>query len=188
MKKTLLLCLLAIGSTNTMADVYIGVDYGATSNTTEIIGGTNDVDETNKYKDISVKLGIGEDGDWKGQIRVSSLSYDKTIFDSSHKKLIEVSFDGIKEFEIQSVQNLYPFIKFGFGIGSMSIDGYSESSITSASFNLGVGISYNVIDHINLIGGVDYIGRSWQDVQISTYTLSTFDSGAKPYIGVNYTF
>lgn len=70
----------------------------------------------------------------------------------------------------------------------MSVDGYTDSSISEVSFKAGVGVSYKAIDHLYIIGGVDYVGRKWQDVTIGTVTISTTDSGFQPYIGVNYAF
>ena len=97
----------------------------------------------------------------------------------------------IKEFETSS--QVYPFVKVGLGAGSMSVDGYSESDINAVSVNIGAGVSYKATENLYLIGGIDYIGRSWQDIEYThslgdTTTISTSDSGFKPYIGANYKF
>ncbi|MEN4054243.1 MULTISPECIES: hypothetical protein [Sulfurimonas] len=192
MKKSLLLAGLLLAGSSAMADIYVGIDYGANSNdtTVEVLGVS--VDVSNKYKDATIKVGSGQDGDWKGQLRLSRISYDKAIFDSSHKTLTEFGGDVIKEFSLNSIKNLYPYVKVGLGVGSMNVDGYSDSSITEVSFNIGIGISYKAVEHLYIIGGVDYVGRKWQDVQYTvgstTYTVSTTDSGAQPYIGINYAF
>ncbi len=190
MKKSLVLAgLLAIGSTAAMADIYVGVDYGANANTQKASGAFTD-SRSNKYGDFSFKVGGGTDGDWKSQLRISSISYDKPTFDSTHKTLIEFGGDIIKEFTIDSVKNLYPYVKVGLGVGSMSVDGYNQSSITEVSYKAGVGVSYKAIKHVYIIGGVDYVGRKWQDIQINIAgdTVSITDGGAQPYIGVNYAF
>ena len=143
MKKSLFLTsLLAIGATSAMANMYIGVDYGANGNDTKITGSGVDARVSNKYSDFTFKMGGGADGDWKSQFRISSISYDKPIFDATHKTLIEFGGDVIKEFTIDSVKNLYPYVKVGLGSGSMSVDGYDKSSIAEVSFNAGVGVSY----------------------------------------------
>jgi opacity protein-like surface antigen len=171
-----------------MADIYVGVDYGANANDTEVEGGGISATVSNKYSDFSFKVGTGTDGDWKGQLRLSRISYDKPIFDNTHKTLIEFGGDVIKEFTIDSVKNLYPYVKVGLGVGSMSVDGYTDSSISEVSFKAGAGVSYKAIEHLYIIGGVDYIGRKWQDIIFGTVTISTTDSGFQPYIGVNYAF
>ncbi len=189
MKKSLVLAsLLVMGSTSAMADIYVGVEYGANANDTEVEWEGNSASVSNKYSDFSFKVGAGADGDWKGQLRISSISYDKPIFDNTHKTLIEFGVDAIKEFSISSVKNLYPYVKFGLGTGSMDIDGYEESSISEVSFKAGLGVSYKAVEHLYIVGGVDYVARAWQDVKISTTIVSVTDSGAQPYIGINYAF
>ena len=192
MKKSLFLTnLLAIGATSAMANIYIGVDYGANANTQKESGYFT-ASRLNKYSDFSFKIGGGADGDWKSQFRISSISYDKPIFDTTHKTLIEFGDDVIKEFTIDSVKNLYPYVKVGLGSGSMSVDGFDKSSIAEVSFNAGVGVSYKTIDHLYIIGGVDYIGRKWQNIQADlaghTLTVTVTDGGMQSYIGVNYAF
>ena len=141
---------------------------------------------------LPIKVGGGRDGGWKSQIRLSHISYDKAIFDNSNKTLTEFGMDIIKEFSIDSIGNLYPYIKAGLGFGSMSVDGFSKSSIAEVSYKAGIGLSYKAINHLYIIAGVDYVGRKWQDLQYSsgftTYTFSTTGSGAQPYIGMNYAF
>lgn len=179
---------MAIGSTAAMADIYVGVDYGANANDTKVEAGSFSESVSNKYSDFSFKVGAGTDGDWKGQLRLSRISYDKAIFDDTHKTLIEFGGDVIKEFTIDSVKNLYPYVKLGIGVGSMSVDGYSDSSISEVSFKAGVGVSYKAVEHFYIVGGVDYVGRKWQDITYGTTTVSVTDGGAQPYIGVNYAF
>ncbi|WP_434581347.1 hypothetical protein MLC52_03625 [Sulfurimonas sp. NW15] len=188
MKKSFVLAsLLVLGATSAMAGMYVGIDFGVNSNTDKVTGASSG-SWKNKYKDFSVKIGTGKDGDWKGQLRLSRISYNETIFDATHKTLIEFGGDTIKEFTLESVKNLYPYVKIGLGVGSMSVDGYSDSSISEVSFNAGVGVSYKALENVYLIAGVDYVGRKWQDVTIGAYTWSTTGSGVKPYIGVNYAF
>lgn len=191
MKKSLVLAsLLMIGSTAAMADIYVGVDYGANANDTKVDATNgNSATVSNKYSDFSFKVGAGTDGDWKRQLRLSRISYDKAIFDYTHKTLIEFGGDVIKEFSLDSVKNLYPYLKLGIGFGSMSVDGYTDSSIAEISFKAGVGVSYKAVDHFYIVGGVDYVGRKWQDIiTYGAVTVTTTDGGVQPYIGVNYAF
>ena len=188
MKKSLVLAGLLIVGTNAMSDMYVGVDFGINSNTNKATVGSTSASQKNKYKDLSIKFGNGKDGSWKNQLRLSRISYDKTIFDNTHKTLTEFGGDVIKEFTLNSVKNLYPYIKVGLGYGYMSIDGANKSSIAEVSFNAGVGISYKAKEHLYLITGMDYVGRKWQDIARGTYTISITDSGVKPYIGLNYAF
>ncbi|OHE17109.1 MAG: hypothetical protein A2540_01580 [Sulfurimonas sp. RIFOXYD2_FULL_37_8] len=193
MKNKILLSLLVSGllSSAAMADgIYVGVEYGMASNETEVDDGSASYKGDNDYKDFKFKVGYGEDGGFKGQIGLSFISFDETVFDDENSDLIEVGFDVIKEFEV--TKNFYPFVKIGFGVGSMSVDGYEDSSIYEVSFNVGAGISFKATDNLYLIGGVDYVGRKWQDIEVAGYyvpsTITTTESGFKPYVGLNYKF
>lgn len=195
MKNKILLGLAAssLVASAALADVYVGVEYGAASNTTErevtgSMNGTYDYD--NNYKDIKLKVGAGEDGGIKVQAYLSFISYDEYIFDNSNKDYTEIGVELIKEFEVSS--SLYPFIKGGMGVGVMDVEGYSEDSILAVSLNLGAGLSFKATDNISLLAGVDYVYRKWQDIEFRdgwrTTTVSIADSGIKPYIGVNFQF
>lgn len=192
MKNKILLSLLTscMISGVAMADMYVGVEYGAAKNKTTMDDGSSSFTGDNDYSDVKLKIGTGDDGGIKGQMTLSFVSFDEAIFDNKNSDLVELGFDVIKEFEV--TKEFYPFIKAGFGVGSMSVEGYSESSIREVSFNVGAGVSYKVVDHLYLIAGVDYVGRKWQDIEYqsgwSTVTVSTTESGVKPYVGVNYRF
>lgn len=192
MKKKLLfgLVISSMISSVAIADMYVGIEYGFAKNETTIDDGGFSFSGDNNYKDIKLKVGAGNDGEFKGQMTLSFVSFDEAVFDGENSNLIELGFDVIKEFEV--TKEFYPFLKAGFGVGSMSVDGYEESNIYEMSFNVGAGISYKAVDHLYLIGGVDYVGRKWQDIEYrsgwSTVTVSTTESGFKPYIGVNYQF
>lgn len=189
MKKIVLATLFAssVISSAAMADVYMGVEYGAANNSTSIDWDSGySYTGDNNYKDVKFKLGSGADGGVKSQFTLSLISYDETVFDDTNKDLMEFGFDIIKEFEV--TPSFYPFVKAGLGIGTMDVEGYTEDSIMSVSFNVGAGVSYKVIDHLYLLAGVDYVARKWQDIEYGTTTVSTTDSAFKPYIGVNYQF
>jgi len=188
--KGLLVSGLFLGTVGTaFAGTYIGVDYGKVSNEDEIeVNNATAATLDNEYSDFSIKFGSGNDGDWKTQVRLSMIAFDKALFDASNKELTEIGVDVIKEFEVAN--NLYPFIKFGFGFGWMDVDGYLDDSIKEFSFNAGAGVSYKVMEHLDVLAGVDYVGRSWQDVEyIGTgLTASVAGSGMKAYVGMNYSF
>lgn len=195
-KKVLVGCLVSsMLSVAAVADVYVGVEYGSAKNTTTLdVSGYGTIEGDNDYSDVKFKIGTGTDGGVKFQGTLSLISYDETVFDDTNKDLMEFGVDFMKEFEVSP--SFYPFIKAGFGVGSMTVDGYSEDSIVTVSFNLGAGISYKATENIYVIGGVDYVARKWQDIEYSGYngyyyetiTLSTSDSAMKPYIGINYKF
>lgn len=205
-KKIVLATLVASGLMAADSGLYIGLDYGSAKNTTKQEMSAFSFSGDNDYSDIKLKLGTGTDGGVKFQGTISRKSFQEAVFDDKNKDLTEFGLDIIKEFEVSS--SVYPFIKAGFGVGSMSVEGYTKDSVVAVSFNVGAGISYKVVDHLYLIAGVDYIGRKWQDIEqqvitprvidygigtrtvydTNTYTLSTTDSAFAPYVGVNYKF
>lgn len=190
MKKILLAAMLTSGLMAADSGLYMGVEYGKSTNDQKFTVDSYSATLENDYSDLKFKIGGGTDGDVKFQGTLSMISYTDSIFDSSHKDLMEFGFDVIKEFEVSPA--FYPFLKIGLGVGSMDVDGYTDDKILAVSFNLGAGISYKVIDHLYVLAGVDYVGRKWQDIKatdgFSTVTISTTDSGVKPYIGMNYRF
>ncbi|MDY0116312.1 MAG: hypothetical protein RBR59_01900 [Sulfurimonadaceae bacterium] len=179
-----------------LADIYVGVEYGNSSNKTKYeesgLLGNESEKFTNKYSDIKLKLGTGTDGGVKAHLYLSSISYKHAIFDDSHKRLTEFGVEVIKEFEV--TKEIYPFVKGGLGVGSMSVDGMSDSSILAVSLSIGGGVAYKVTENISLLAGVDYAIRKWQDIEYKTtggttfYTVEITDAGVKPYVGVNFQF
>lgn len=247
-KKLCLIGLLLFGVVKLSADVYIGIDYGATSNDTSVSIGqekgfldtisetssdtfSKNIEDTNDYRDFTIKAGVGEDGGWKGQLRFSYITYDKPIFDNSHDKLLEFGADIIKEFKIPQIPNFYPYVQAGIGFGWMDADNRelpadsngtqslqlsqsvtdtepvpnpnpnpndaSVHSVNELSYSVGAGISYKMVEHLYIVGGVSYIKRKWKDETYEfqdaegntvTTTLSATDSGIRTYIGLNYSF
>ncbi|MBU0721377.1 porin family protein [bacterium] len=188
MKNKILLGLLvgSLAMSSASADMYVGVEYGVASNTDKIESSSGgSAEQDNAYSDLKLKIGGGEDGGIKAQISLSMITYDKTIFDYTNKDLAELGVDIIKEFEV--TKDIYPFLKVGLGYGSMTVEGYAEDSIAEVSFNFGAGVSYKAMEHVYLIAGIDFIGRTWQDIQ-AVYTYSTTGSATKPYVGLNYQF
>ncbi|MGD9655043.1 MAG: outer membrane protein [Sulfuricurvum sp.] len=195
MKNKILLGLAAssLVASAAMADVYVGVEYGAASNTEEwewtgASNGTREYD--NDYRDIKLKIGGGEDGGVKVQATLSFIKFDDIVFDATNKDYIEVGVDLIKEFEVN--KNVYPFIKGGLGVGSMDVEGYNQSSILAVSVNVGAGVSFKATDNFYFVGGIDYVYRDWQDIEyttgLSTTTVNMTNSALKPYIGANFKF
>ncbi|MFT7860721.1 MAG: hypothetical protein ABXS93_07275, partial [Sulfurimonas sp.] len=74
MKKTLVSSALALSllSSVASADFYVGFDVGTVNNTDELESTTGaTASQDNTYRDLSIKIGAGEDGGWKGQLKLS---------------------------------------------------------------------------------------------------------------------
>jgi len=180
---TLTLQLLA---TSLIASSYVGFDVGR-SKTTINGGVTASQRETSSV--FGLKYIYGKDGSSKYQVRLSYNHYFDPIFDEHNQDLYDLGFDYIHEFDAQ--HDIYPYVKIGMGLGTMSIDNASRSHINALSFNAGFGVSFRLPKHFYLVTGFEYVGRSWQDIDYVTATeksLTTYSYGLGLYVGVNYGF
>ena len=90
-----------------------------------------------------------------------------------------------------------PFVKVGFGLGQADTDlkiinyssGDTTDNIYNGHFNLGGGLSYSFTDNLAITAGLEYVYRSWQDLEYSNgLTLSTTDSVFRFGVGLDVTF
>jgi opacity protein-like surface antigen len=89
-----------------------------------------------------------------------------------------------------------PFVKVGFGLGQADTDlnfikdsGDTTDNILNSHLNLGGGLSYSFTDNLAVTAGLEYIYRSWQDVEYNNdLTLSRTDSVFRFGVGVDVTF
>jgi len=78
---------------------------------------------------------------------------------------------GVNKVITFSSESLVPFFKIGAGIGQADTDtefvtatGDNTDNIGNVHFNIGVGMSYRIIDSVAITGGLDITYRKWQDV------------------------
>lgn len=189
--------------TNASADTkwYAGVELGSASNTTEyeteILGFSVSDDVDNNYKDIKFVVGKGTGDNWYTQLYLSKVTFDNSAcyytnsiiadfcFDD---EMMEIGVEVMKKFEVSN--NLLPFVKFGFGVGSRDAEGLDESSISSVGLAIGAGLDFKVNESISLLGGIDFGYRKYQDVEYfgGLLTVETSETYQKLYIGANYRF
>jgi opacity protein-like surface antigen len=192
MKKIILLTCIT-GALMAESSFYVGFDFGKADNTDKHTSEDISLKNQNSYSDSKIKLGIQADGTTDFQLTFSKISYDEGVLrGSTGSKLYEVGLDIIKEFEVTS--SLSPFIKLGVGYGKMDTQSSAYGNVNEFSTNVGIGLSYKLIEHIYVLAGVDYIYRHWNDISInqvppaSSITEETRGSAIKPYIGLNYKF
>ena len=189
MKKIIMGAALAASllSTQVSADMYVGIDMLSSKNTftadANRLGSASADDDSKAFK---LKIGSANSDGWRFQGYYLRETYDIPVFDSSNDVLNEFGFDVIKGFEV--TPEFSPFLQAGIGIGSMSVNGYSESSIMEYSLKIGAGVMYKVISNLELIAGVDLQHRGWQDIQVGTVTVSITEKSTKLYAGINYHF
>lgn len=191
MKKILILWMFITLNTIMANDTYVGVDLSMASNTHTYTGsGTNltpyEVD--NDTTGLKFKLGYGENGDWKIQGYFAVIAFDKGVYDSENNPLYEVGAEVIKEFTLS--EDIYPFVKGGFGFGMMGVSGYGQASASEMTYSLGAGLLYQAFDSIALVGGLDYLHREWGNITeaVTLQHKNVQDEAMAWYVGVNYTF
>ena len=192
MNKIILLTFLT-GALMAESSFYVGLDFGKADNTDKHTSEDISLKNENSYSDSKIKLGIQADGTTDFQLTFSKISYDEGVLrGSTGSELYEVGLDIIKEFEVTS--SLSPFIKLGVGYGKMDTQSSAYGNVNEFSTNVGIGLSYKLIEHIYVLAGVDYIYRHWNDISInqvppaSSITEETRGSAIKPYVGLNYKF
>ncbi len=169
------------------AEMYMGLDYQYDVN---ILKGGIAENPLLGANNVKLKLGYGETGGIKYQVRLAYVHFDQAIFDDSNQALYELGSDFIKEFRAQ--ENIYPYVKVGFGLGYMPIEQVDTSHINSLALNAGFGISFDTqADSLFVVVGFDYLWRKWDDISYTnaeSQTLSTHTSGLSTYVGLDYKF
>ncbi len=169
-----------IGSALT-ADIYVGAEYGVISGTnTYSMDGHPDTEYDYDATSLKFKVGAGSDGGVKFH------AYYAMINNDDSDDISEVGVELIKEFEVSD--SFYPYIKFGLGYGWMDYVSAEEDTINEISYGIGVGLSFKVADSLYIIGGIDYSGRVWQEIEFSGGDLTTTSSELTPYAGLNFAF
>lgn len=167
-------------------NMYVGLDVLKSNNTFTLEANGASVDVDSNSQAFKLKLGWILNNDWRTQIYFLNEKYDDTLFDASNDKLNELGLDFIKGFEI--TPEFSPFIQAGFGYGWMNVDGYTEDSIAEFNLKAGAGVMYKVIPEFELLAGVDFQYKKWQDIKIGSVTVETSENSTKFYVGANYHF
>ncbi len=193
MKKILVGALLGCSllSTQVLAEnknMYIGLDYSKNNNTlsADLTNGYYINDSANDSSGFKLKIGMISESGWRFQGYYQRETYDKTIFDSSNNQLSEFGLDIIKSFEV--TPEFYPFIQAGLGYGTMDVNGYTSSSISSVSFKVGAGVIYKIVPAFEIMAGLDFQARSWQEIKYTNYDAAVTEKSTKLYLGANFLF
>lgn len=173
----------ALASENSM---YVGLDVLKSNNTftVEANGGSADVDSNSQA--FKLKIGSASNNGWRMQGYVLRETYDDTLFDATHDTLTELGLDIIKGFEI--TPEFSPFVQVGFGYGWMDVDGYTDNSIKEFNLKAGAGVMYKVTPKFELLAGLDFQHKRWQDIKVGSVTVETTENSTKLYVGANYHF
>ena len=194
MKKIITAMLITAGITSSLAaesNLYVGLDLINSSNTftVDVAGGSADVDDDSSG--FKLKFGSALSDGLRVQAYFLRETYDETLFDDKNDVLNEIGLDLIKGFEV--TPEFSPFIQAGIGYGWMDVEGLSETSIKEVSVKIGAGVMYKVTPAFELLAGIDFQARAWQDIELfipnyGTVTVETSEKSTKLYIGANVHF
>ena len=181
------------------AQWFVGIEYPFTTELSmkNEIAGQNDTTDFD-YKPLVVKVGAGTPGDWNMDLYYAT---GKLEFDdyTSDDPLNEIGYDIRKEFGLESVKGLAPYLQGGFSVGWMKLNDntmiqYDQDLRLNFGLKVGAGIAYLLAEHFQFLLGIDYKYRVWQDIEYQslngadTFTLKTSDSGTNVYAGFNLWF
>ena len=191
MKKILLSlgALAALGTTTANADLLIGVEYNAMSSMTQ----TNEYSSGRSYEHeftyqpVMFKVGLGTPGENYMYIyyQTATKEYDEG---GESLDLMEFGYDYVGQFDV-GVKNFHPFWQFGAAYGAIDLanpEYYDQDSRYAVSVKLGAGASYYVLPQVELLAGVHYQYRFYQDIDYGYTTQTTNDSGVNVFVGVNF--
>jgi len=176
--------------------LYVGLDvFKGETNYEETI------DDFSYSKDIDLdqdgfrlKFGAELENNWRLQGYFKS--EDVELFDEN---IYGIGIDLIKAF--QATDKFYPFIQVGAGLDWMELKNefdiaFSDDEISALALKFGVGATYKITNTIEVLGGIDWQYRTWDDIDvievyypfIYEYTVETEDTSQTMYLGLNIFF
>lgn len=202
MKRNIFISSLFLFSSLSAADLYLGIDSGYGMMSQERENNFHSISEDFNAIATNIKVGYGDSNGLSAE-----LFYGFNILDFEYKDETMLHEVGLNlKYGVELVKNLNFFVLAGasYGFGELDLIEnsalYQESDLSSESFlsyKGGLGLNYRIDESFELLTGVDYIYRDYEDMTISQsmpplgiyeYTQSKFDSGITMYIGVNFYF
>ncbi len=177
--------------------LYVGLDVFKGESSAEgtikssYFGGTvAELDEDFDQDGFRVKLGAELENNWRLQGYFKNEDFD--LFDES---VYGLGFDLIKAF--QASDKFHPFIQAGIGydwtkLPKDSSFEFTEDSLGAVNFKLGLGAAYKITNTIEVLGGLDWQYRTWQDIELVGFyeklTIDQEDTSKSLYLGLNIFF
>ena len=119
-----------------------------------------------------------------------------TIFNNFFdNNIYGIGIDVIKAFEV--TEQFYPFVQVGVSSDWTELEVIpgaisTEDSLSAIAFKAGAGAIYQLADNVEILGGIDFQYRSWQDVEVYDYftriNLEQEDTADILYLGLNVSF
>lgn len=182
MKKTILSLLLFSSFLFGDAKAYFGI----TSQIVEENFKTADA-TSSSTQSLSIKAGYGIREAYAIEINLEYIQNKSKIFSTGNTEFdgdkYSINVELVKSFDL----NIYvlPFIKAGFGAGSMKIDRLLDDTLSFGSFNLGTGILIPLNDNFDFELGYKYKSFSYEGLDLIASTVVHTSSSDSAYFGFN---
>jgi len=174
--------------------LYVGLDVfkGETNYDITIEGDSGDIDLD--QDGFRLKFGAELENNWRLQGYFKS--EDVELFDEN---VYGIGIDLVKAF--QATEKFYPFIQAGVGLDWSELKDeqgvvYSDDELSALALKFGVGATYKITNSIEVLGGIDWQYRTWDDIDVVEfyypfvyeYTVETEDTSQTMYLGLNVFF
>lgn len=175
-----------LSATSASAGVSVGLDYMLGDSMEYEV--ENDSGDSGTYSGdvdgIKIKVGFGSPSSSIFEI------YYAMLEDEYNADVSEFGFNGRGYIPIADEFRF--FYQGGLGYGTVS-EAIGDEDLNYLQAQLGIGVSYMLIEHIELSLGYDYKFQFYQDVELDygsygTETISTTASGGGLYFGASYHF
>jgi len=183
--KKITLFLTLVGSLFADPKFYVGSSYGVVEESFSNI-------EAKSSTDIAkVKIGYGVREAYAIEISCDYIKNKAKIFSSDEKTTVDgdkfgVNVDVIKAFDFNTM--ILPFIKAGFGSGSLSINRVSQDKLFYGSFNLATGIFIPINNNFDLELGYEYKHISYESIDTIVEKIKYESNTNIAYFGFNVRF
>ena len=184
--KKIILFLLLLSSLFGEAKFYIGSSYGMLEEEF-----TDDIDAQSSTSVVTVKAGYGVREAYAVELALEYIDTQSKIFSSNS----DTEFDGakygmnvslLKAFDLDIY--ILPFIKAGFGAGSLTIERIMQNKLYYGSFNVGTGFFIPIAKNFDFELGYDYKYTSYEAIDTIAEKLSYQSHINIAYLGLNVRF
>jgi hypothetical protein len=135
---------------------------------------------------VQIKAGYGNVHGYGIEFDVGYGYYDKNIFSVQDKSYTYFDLSMIKAFDFGV--GFYPFLKLGYGTGTLEVKRALTNSVYSGTFFAGVGAYIPVAYGFDVEASVIYGSQSWEGLNMIGSEVVTNSTVVVPYLGLNYRF
>ena len=183
--KKLLLFFLFFTSLNAQEQLYFGLG----SSYMKEVFTSLDAKDTSLH--TRFKIGYGDIKAYAVELSIESMKNSSKIFSAPSSNSLDgdklgLNIELLKAFDFDIY--LYPFVRAGFGTGSMDISRELQESLSYGSFNLGAGVFIPLYKNVDVELGYEYRSISYEAID-TIITKNSYKSNANAlFFGFNARF